>query len=273
MTTAQKIIKNLAMAFAIFLTFTIISAILSGIYGLVTALGLKSGENNTANMKELEFKDTSSCLDINLKYTNLKLQKGDNFLAKTNSKNIECIQDGNKLKITEKNKWFSKNNNEEIIVYIPENLKFEVARINTGAGNVDIENIVADKLKMNFGAGNTVIKNIVSKDTKINTGAGNLTINNGKIKDLDFDIGVGKTDITSKIVGNSKIDTGIGEVKLNLIGQKEEYKIKVNKGVGDVKIDNKLVSDNETIGDGENTVEINGGIGNIKVDFDTNDKI
>lgn len=273
MTTAQKIIKNLAIAFAIFLVVTIISTILGGIYGLVTVLGIKKDENTVENMKEVEFESVSSFLDINLKYTNLKIQVGDKFLAKTNSKNIECIQDGEKLKVTEKSKLFSKRNNEEIVIYIPENMELDVAKIDTGAGKVDIENIIADRLKMNLGAGDTVIKNIVSKDAKIDTGAGKFTINSGKIRDLNFDIGVGETNITSKILGKSEIDTGIGEVKLKLIGSKETYKVKVSKGIGDVKVDNKSVSDNEIIGDGENTIEINGGIGNIQVDFEDNDKI
>ena len=40
MTTAQKVIKYLATAFAVFLIITIISAILSGGYALLSALGL-----------------------------------------------------------------------------------------------------------------------------------------------------------------------------------------------------------------------------------------
>ena len=40
MTTAQKIIKYMATAFALFLIFTIISAILNGGYALLSALRL-----------------------------------------------------------------------------------------------------------------------------------------------------------------------------------------------------------------------------------------
>lgn len=40
MTTAQKVIKYIALGFAIFLIITIISAILTGIFGLLSAFGL-----------------------------------------------------------------------------------------------------------------------------------------------------------------------------------------------------------------------------------------
>ena len=46
MTTSQKIIKYLALALAAFLIFTIFSAILGGIYGLVTSLGLVKENKN-----------------------------------------------------------------------------------------------------------------------------------------------------------------------------------------------------------------------------------
>lgn len=46
MTTAQKVIKYIATAFAAFLVVTILSAILSGTYGLMSALGLVKTEEN-----------------------------------------------------------------------------------------------------------------------------------------------------------------------------------------------------------------------------------
>ena len=46
MTTAQKVIKYIATAFAVFLIITIISAILSGGYALLNAFGLIHTNNN-----------------------------------------------------------------------------------------------------------------------------------------------------------------------------------------------------------------------------------
>lgn len=51
MSTAQKIIKYLALAFAIFLIVTIVSAILTGIYTISNILGLK--KESTENISEV----------------------------------------------------------------------------------------------------------------------------------------------------------------------------------------------------------------------------
>lgn len=271
MTTAQKIIKYLALGFALFLTITIISSILGVIYGLANILGLRNNDSNK-ELGNIEWEQTSNLttyLDIDVKYTNLTLKTGEKFSAQSSSKDIEIQQNGNKLKIEDKSRhnWLSNNDAENLIIYIPQELEFEKVEIDTGAGKVDVEALQTEKLKLNLGAGETIIQNVVANEADIDTGAGKLTIENGKLNDLDFDMGVGETNIKTELTGKNKIDTGIGSLKLNLLGNKEDYKIKLSKGLGDIKIDGKSASNDETIGSGENYIDIDGGIGEIKVDF------
>lgn len=272
MSIAQKIIKYLALAFAIFLIVTIFSGILTGIYTMSNILGLKkeSTESITEiSTLELEEIDDYAYLDIEIKYSNFKIKLGEKFEVQTNNDNIEVNQKNDKLKITEKqSNWFWRNSNEEeLIVYIPENIEFEKVNIETGAGRVNIEEIKAEKLKLNLGAGETIINNIVSDNVDIDGGVGKFTIENGTINNLDFDLGIGETTINAKITGNNKIDTGIGSLKLNIDGNIEDYKFKVEKGIGNIKLNGKQVSNNEIIGNGENVIDIDGGIGEIIINF------
>lgn len=73
--------------------------------------------------------------------------------------------------------------------------------------------------------------------------------------------------MTSAIKGNSKINAGIGSLELNVLGSKNDYVIKANKGIGNILIDGLNVSDNYTYGNGEDTLNIEGGIGSINVNF------
>lgn len=272
MSIAQKMIKYLALAFAIFLIVTIFSGILTGIYTMSNILGLKkeSTESITEiSTLELEEIDDYAYLDIEIKYSNFKIKLGEKFEVQTNNDNIEVNQKNNKLKIIEKqSNWFWRNSNEEeLIVYIPENIEFEKVNIETGAGRVNIEEIKAEKLKLNLGAGETIINNIISDNVDIDGGVGKFTIENGTINNLDFDLGIGETTINAKITGNNKIDTGIGSLKLNIDGNIEDYKFKVEKGIGNIKLNGKQVSNNEIIGNGENVIDIDGGIGEIIINF------
>ena len=271
MTTAQKIIKYLALAFAAFLVVSIISGILGAIYALSGILGLQKEDKpikETMNMINFENSEVAT-LDIDVAFTNLIIKKGDFLIAETNNKDINCKQNNQNLQIKEKqNSLFSGNDKGDLVVYIPENLEFEKVKINAGAGKIQIENLNTKNLYLELGAGETIIEKLdVTEECKIESGAGKVNILSGTINELNLDMGVGKFEVTAAIIGNSKINAGIGELELNIQDNKENYAIKAEKGIGTIKIDGKEVSDDVTYGNGKNTIKIDGGIGNINVDF------
>ena len=272
MTTAQKVIKNLALAFAILLIVSIISGILSALYALSGVLGLQKEDKTIKDdMSMINFENGEvATLDIDVAFTNLIIKKGDNLIAETNNKDINCKQNNQNLQIKEKqHNWLSRNNKGDLVVYIPENLEFEKVKINAGAGKIQIENINTENLYLELGAGETIIEKLnVKDDCKIESGAGKVSIISGNINELNLDMGVGKFEITSAITGNSKINAGIGNLELNIKGHKENYTIKADKGIGSIKIDGKEMADDVTYGDGENSIKIDGGIGSIKIDFE-----
>ena len=272
MTTAQKIIKNLALAFACVLIVSIISGILSALYALSGVLGLQKEDKKIKDeMSMINFENSEvATLDIDVAFTNLIIKKGDFLIAETNNEDINCKQNNQNLQIKEKqHNWFSRNNKGDLVVYIPENLEFEKVRINAGAGKIQIENINTENLYLELGAGETIIEKLnVTDNCKIESGAGKVSILSGNINELNLDMGVGKFELTSAITGNGKINAGIGNLELNIKGDKENYTIKADKGIGSIKIDGKEVSDDVTYGDGENNIKIDGGIGSINIEFE-----
>ena len=73
MTTTQKIIKYLALALAIFIIVTIFTAVISlfqGLFGMFS----KDKSNTDINSSNV-FVDSSSYIDINLKYASLYIKK------------------------------------------------------------------------------------------------------------------------------------------------------------------------------------------------------
>ena len=126
MTTAQKIIKYFATAFAVFLIVTIISIILNGSYILLSALGLihtNTDENiitEDLNVISNEVKEVST-LKIDLESTNLYIKEGNEFKVETNNSKITFEDENGTIKIKEKNQNLLSNNNSEsnLIIYIP----------------------------------------------------------------------------------------------------------------------------------------------------------
>lgn len=270
MNSSQKVIKNLAIALGIFLTIFIISMIIVGIYLITSVFSIKSDNSIDKEINTLWMQNNENVisLDIDIKFSNLTIKNGDKFLVESNNKNIKYKYNNSSLEVEEiKYNLFNNGDVGEVIITIPSNIRLDSVDIDNGAGSLNIENINANKFNLDLGAGVTVIDNIIVDSADIDSGAGKFIIKFGKINNLDFDMGAGTAEITSIITGNNQINSGVGNLKLNLIDDIENYKIKINKGIGKVEIDNKEVSDNEMVGTGLNFINISGGIGTITVNF------
>ena len=225
MTNTQRIIKYIAMAFAIFLVFSILSSIMFGIMSVTNIFS----DNKTDNLEKINISNNSSILDIEVSRINVIIKRGNEFKAETNNKYIKTRQNGNKLYITEKNHSIFSNDNSDLVVYVPSDYIFDSVSIESGAGRIDIESLSCKKLYLDLGAGKVDINNLlVLNETKIDGGAGTITIEDSSLNSLDLDMGMGKLSLTSKINGESEIDAGVGEVDLNLIGTMNDYKIKLD---------------------------------------------
>lgn len=272
MSIGQKVIKYLAIAFAIALIVGIITTIVRVVSSIPLTLKIGKNNNDSNNIIETssDFENENvAFLDIDIAYSNLTIRKGESLKVESSNKNIQCKQDKQKIEIKEReSNWFNNTKKEELIVYVPENIQFDKVNINTGVGKVNIEILNTKVLKMDLGAGETSIQNInITESAKIDTGAGKVNIKEAKINDLRCDLGIGATEISAKLLENTRIGTGVGSLKLDVLGKKEEYETKINKGLGNVTIDEEKISDNEVVGNGENKIDIDGGVGEIKINF------
>lgn len=266
MSFLQKIIKYLAFAFAVFLTFSIISSLMHG-FSFLGNIFDGNKKSITEKLNGLEINDDTLLLDISVSSSNITIKRGETFKAETNNKYINTKQDKNKLYIQEKkHNWF--HNNGELIIYIPSDLILDGVAIETGAGKVNIESLSTKQLYLDLGAGKVDINNLnVLENAKIDGGAGEINISAISINNLDLDMGIGKLSLTSKLTGNNKIDSGVGKMNLSLIGTLEDYKISLDKGIGNATINGDNMKDNNTYGTGINKLDIDGGIGSIDINF------
>ena len=275
MTTAQKVIKYLATAFAVFLIVTIISAILSGGYALLSALGLIHTNKDivTENLKVISSEEKKvTTLKIGLAYTNLDIKTGDDFKVETNNSKITFEENNGSVKIKEKNRnWLNNNNiSSNLIIYIPEDMiAIDETKIQTGAGKINIEKLNTQSLYLELGAGDVYIENIIATgETKIDGGVGKAELKSCEINNLKANLGMGEFTFSGKLTGKSKIDSGVGAINIDLVDNKNNYKIDVSKGLGNVTLGGQKLETDRVYGIGENYLDIDGGIGEIKIDFE-----
>jgi len=258
----QKIIKYLAIIFAIFLIFSIFSGIMMGIDGISKIFD--NEEITLDKLNDIEIKDEIKNLNIDLKATNLIIKEGNKLKIESNNETLKYKYNKDTLLIEETTKWYETNTKHNLVIYLPTTL--EKVAIENGAGQVKIEKLKTEYLSLDLGAGKVDIEElIVTNNAQIEGGAGEIDIKSGNINELDLDMGVGELTLTSILTGESEINAGIGEINLNLIGTEDDYKIYLDKGLGNAKINGTKMLNDKYYGIGSNEIEISGGIGNINI--------
>lgn len=263
MTTLQKAIKYIATAFAIFLIISIVSGILgvAGIFGLFEENALLD------TLKTYSVSNGITKLEIDIAAADFTIKESDSFFVESNLKNLNVTEKNGVLIIKAKNRIGIKHTNATLVLGIPKETVFKDADITTGAGKLSIDILAADALELEFGAGEVIINSLVSNNNiNINGGAGKITILDGQLNNLDLDMGVGQLNLTAALSGNNDFDLGVGESNLTLIGNEEDYSIQIEKGVGNVTVNGKSVSNYNTV-NGNSIIDIDGGVGAINLKF------
>lgn len=264
MTTVQKVIKYLALAFAFFLIFTIGVTIFSTLVGVSTIFF-----NNDVSEKttEMLLDNNITEMDIDVATASIEIKEDSKFHVEFNNEYIKTTRNGNEFKIKQKRKLFKSNKSLKVIVYIPSNYLMEEFCISSGAGKITISSLKTKKLELDLGAGKVSIDNLtVLNETDIDGGAGEMVINGTEINNLDLDMGVGNLVLSSKILGRTKIDAGVGNLKLEL-PSKDDYTIDIDSGIGNCKIDGEKIKHDTIYGNGQNYIKLDGGVGNITINF------
>lgn len=269
MNTFQKVIKYLAVAFALFLSISIIG----GIVQVLASVASFGSKNAVGEMKTYEVSEKVESIQVDISAADFVIQTGEKFLVESNHKYLTVDERNTKLVISEKehSSFSNTHGNVKLVVTVPEGFVFQDADISTGAGRVTVDTLAANTLNLSLGAGETKIGSLTAAaKAHIEGGAGALTVNGGALHNLDCDMGVGNVMLTSKITGNSSIDYGVGQAELVLLGSGEDYQIHLDKGVGEATIDGETMRDDSVYGAGANKLDIDGGVGEIEIRFEQN---
>lgn len=210
-------------------------------------------------------------LKLDIKQAKLYIKSGETFKIEADPVNEDwkIKQEGNTLKISNVGRsWNIYSDTPILTIYIPETMELNKTEIDFGAGETEIEYLTSKSIELDLGAGRVNINNIKAEKADIECGAGEVIISNADLNNLQLDAGVGRLEYSGYIRGRSNIECGIGEVELKLKGGESIYKISTERGLGDITLNGEHITNNTSIGDGENKIDVEGGIGAIKINIE-----
>ena len=269
MTNFQKTVKYIAMAFAIFLTVSIIGGILSmfGLFG-----GFFSGDAVTEDTKTYSVSSEIQSIEVKINAADFTIKQGESFSVESNLKHLTVEDKNGVLTIKETKKFANTYTGAVLTLYIPADTVFEKVNIITGAGRLTVDSLSASTMNFELGAGEVTIDTLVAtSDIVIDGGAGKITVSGGTLHNLDLDMGVGQLNLTSALTGDSDFDLGVGESNITIIGNRDDYKLDIEKGIGNITVDGASISNIKEQGNGNNGIEVSGGIGAINLKFKESD--
>ena len=102
MSTGQRIIKSLAVAFGLFLTFTIFFSIVGGLYAFTSMFSKDNVIEENTSILWNQSTENIKYLDIEVNSSNLVIKPGNSFIIETNNKHIKYKIDNNEYQKTKK---------------------------------------------------------------------------------------------------------------------------------------------------------------------------
>lgn len=265
----QQVIKIFAICLAVVIIVHIIGGILTFL-SIITGVGFMATNDTTKVESFVETYKNIDKIDIDSVSSNIVIKSGNEFRVEANNLKNKFFSNeiNGTLKIREEKAWFWNSNNQGLItIYIPKEITLNELQVDCGAGKIEIGNVNVNEFDLNQGAGVVTIENCKFNIAKIDGGAGEMKVRNSVLNNLKMDAGIGRVNVVAEITGDSKIACGIGDTNITLLGNKEDYYIKTEKGMGNIKINNINQNDNSTYGLGKNKLKIESGMGNINVNF------
>jgi len=277
MTNNQKLIKNLAMGFAIFLAISIVTSIIT-----VVSIFFNSKNSGRADRVDYRYEITEEVTSIRIEHGigELNIRTGDKFLVETENvrTDFKCNVSNGTLMISENDKesfftlfngFKSKGLRIRVTITIPEDFVAESIIIKAGVGNINISNLTTEYLNIDGGTGNINGEEIFANKVNIDNGVGNTRLVSATLNDVTLDGGVGNVNISGIMTGKNSIDAGVGNITISIEGEIDDYNLSINPGVGRVNVNGmKQGAIKNTDSDAEHFIKLNGGVGNINLDID-----
>lgn len=238
-----------------FIIIALISILIVNIICCSNIPSVKLVENTENEIFEPEDKNVKvENINGDIDVGEIKIINGESF--KVEAKNVEkdkckiSIDNGNlNINYHRKNKGLNNNGKEQFIITIPEKSIFENIDLDIGCG--DVKNQVP----------------LNAKNIFLDTGVGEIKLNNIKSEMLTINTGTGDIEISGDIINSINADTGVGEVVLSLDKPLNEYNVDLQTAIGEIKVGTEeymssYSKNNDSI---KNNIKAATGVGDIKI--------
>ncbi|MBR4082677.1 MAG: DUF4097 family beta strand repeat protein [Lachnospiraceae bacterium] len=182
--------------------------------------------------------------------------KGDELFVK--------VMNTNNIDFTEKENCFT--------LYVPEDVLFDEAVVQLGAGKMQLGNLQAQKMKIELGAGQILAKDFEVSDVEIGVGAGDIELEEAKLGEVKIEVGAGNCKIQGSISEDVEAECAMGNITLKINGNEEDFDYELECVSGNLKVGDMeysgLAKETEVDNAADKKLDLKCVMGNIEVTFE-----
>lgn len=268
----------------------------------------KSGVSH--ELKGISLTDTTDIQNLHFKLSanEIKIQTGDAFRIQGGSLSKNEVSNGVwkvesyfsdhffnvsifGLKFPIPRGWSGNEEDEEIIITLPQNTKLEKVTLDLNATDVDIDYLDCNTLLLDLAAGDISVNTLFAEKADLSVSAGSMDIDNYQINgsatincdaggvdfgkqsltntnvcnNLTLDCSMGDITVNGMLTGENILDCSMGSITLNLAGGRNNYEIKrTSQSLGDISFNEKQPSSTDTI---YGTLDLDCSMGDMNINY------
>lgn len=195
-------------------------------------------------------------------HVEIESEKGKYFSVK---------QGEGKLSIIDTRKFKNHMKAYEVTLRIPEEHVFDSVDMTIGAGEVQITRLAADEIDIEGGAGEIKADLLIANhELNAQIEAGDFYIKEAELGETDIECGVGKFEIGAcTLNGDAEVSGGVGDVKIGIVGEKEDFNYELSCGMGELDVFgdsySSLGKEKEVDNGASYTLSLECGVGKVNV--------
>lgn len=228
---------------------------------------------------------TISLADMDIPDLELELGAGEFEIIESDVKDIvvrstkklDVSADGDTIKIhSPRQLYFMKigivSDRNNVIIEVPRGMKFEDIEMQIGAGEMNCENLYAEKIRMEIGAGTIYVDSFTCEEAVLSVGAGEISIEEGIAEDVDADVGLGNLIFRGNVLDKLDADCGMGNLQMWLEGSEKDHNYDIDCGMGNVVIGEAsyggVAFDDDIDNGADSKFDLDCGMGNLEIHFE-----
>lgn len=222
---------------------------------------LESTENTeNEDMISQTFENVQS-IEINLQKLELEIKQGEQVKVEYTDtlEGLKIEQSEDILNIVDEEVIMEEDNDsQKVIIYLPQEMKFNNINLTAKDRNISIETLNAVNIKLHIDGNYCTINNISSDIAELKNEGGRITINNGKIKNITIQSDNGNDKLNLKITEVATINLNSASTEINLVGTEEDYQVNTTTENSSMYVKmGRMDNGEQIIGNGSVKVNIN----------------